>query len=266
MQPSLSATYPAARGKAARGFDLYLPKEPPRALVVYAHGGGFSHGKHTGPFPQACAERLIAENVGFASIAYAKGGKPMDRFTATEQTAITHAQLRTLRVGMRINPAYCGPLFYAALEDFSRALEAFREMRSPHDLSAVPLVSFGASAGGIIAASLAYPPGGWEWITQPDAAFCLCGAMVQPWRMTKDGPPLTIMHSFHDGVISPRNTETIKNKAQAKQAPVTSIVTNVKGHKQQLDALLEASDDEGRPYWNALMDCVEAAIARRAAL
>lgn len=265
MQPTFSGKYTAARGQGLRDFDLYLPQSAPRALVVYAHGGGFSHGKHTGPFPQACAARLVAERIGFASISYAKGGAPMERFDEKEQATVTHAQLRTARVGMRINPAYCGPLFYAALEDFSQALRALRDLRDPFDLSGVPMLSFGASAGGIIAASLAYPPRDWPDLEPVDGAFCLCGAMVQPWRLSKNGPPLTLMHSFHDGVISPRNTTLIANKAEAKSAPLRAIVTNVKGHKHQLDALLEGRDDRGQPYWDALSECIEAAIERSAA-
>ena len=255
--------YPSARGGPELGIDLYRPDGPPRSLVVHAHGGGFSHGKRDNGFARDCAARLVAEGVAFASIDYSKGDPPPERFTPAEWQVIEHAQARTNRIGLKVNPQYCGARMYAALEDYSAAFLRLGGPDGDLDLSDIPMLAFGASAGGIIAASLAYPPRDWPPLFRPDAAFGVCAAMVQPWRLTSTGPPLRMMHSFHDGVISPRNMRALRNKAAAKDAPVDVVTSNVKGHRQQLDALLTGADDEGVPYWSLMQRSIEDAIAYR---
>ncbi|MGB3317021.1 MAG: hypothetical protein WBB85_21745 [Albidovulum sp.] len=233
------------------GITLYRPDGPARATVIYAHGGGFSHGSRRDRTAERLARRLAPEGIAVASIDYRKR-TALGAFPQEHAAMIADAQTRTARVGLRINPNYCGPAFYAAVEDYAAALAHLREQANALGLGA-RMVALGASAGGIAAASLAYPPRGpWQDLPRPDAAMGICAAMVQPWRLTTDGPPLVMMHGFHDGVIPPQNLRVLARKAGRKGAPVAVHVTEVRGHRHQVDAFLNRADPEGRPYLDLL--------------
>ena len=240
-------SFVAGDGKTPLGITLYRPPGGAKATIVYAHGGGFSHGSRRDGTARELALRLGRDGVAVASIDYRKG-TPIDAFPRESRRLILDAQARTGRVGLRINPAYCGAAFYAALEDFGAALAHLRGQAEELGLGTW-FLAFGASAGGIAAASLAYPPRGpWESLPRPDAALGISAAMVQPWRLTADGPPLVLMHGFHDGVISPDNIKTLALKARAKSAPVFTHITPVRGHRAQVAAFLDGTDPEGHPY------------------
>jgi acetyl esterase/lipase len=232
-------------------FNLFRPEGPARATVIYAHGGGFSHGSRKDKTAAALALRLRGEGVAVASIDYRKS-TPLEGFPEAERPEIADAPDRSKRVGLKVNPAYCGPRLYAAIEDYAAALTHLRSRAA--ELRLGPrFVALGASAGGIAALSLAYPPRGpWSRLPRPDAAMGICAAMVQPWRLTPEGPPAVLMHGVHDGVISPHNARLLAKKAAAKDAPVTVVITDVKGHRQQVDAFLNGADPEGRPYLDLL--------------
>jgi acetyl esterase/lipase len=244
-------SFVAGDGETPLGISLYRPDGVARATVVYAHGGGFSNGSRHDRTAVHLARRLAPEGVAVASIDYRKRTGP-EAFPPDRARMIAEAQARTARVGLRINPGYCGSAFYAAVEDYAVALTHLRDQANALGLG-VRLVALGASAGGIAAASLAYPPHGpWQDLPRPDAAMGICAAMVQPWRLTADGPPLVMMHGFHDGVISPHNIRSLARKAAAKSAPVVTHITDVKGHRHQVDAFLNGADPEGRPYLDLL--------------
>ncbi|WP_208348296.1 alpha/beta hydrolase [Pseudaestuariivita rosea] len=243
--------YTSADGATQLGIDLYHPDGPCKATVIYAHCGGFSHGSRKDKTARRLSEKLGPEGVAVASIDYRKK-TGIEAFEPRKAKAIEAAQARTARVGMRINPNYCGPAFYAALEDFAAALTYLRENQNDLGLSA-PFVALGASAGGIAALSLAWPPrDGWQDLPRPDAAMGVCAAMVQPWRLHREGPPAVWMHGCHDGVISPRNARLIAKKALEKSAPLSVHITPVRGHRQQVTAFLEEDDPDGRPWLDLL--------------
>lgn len=229
--------------------NLYRPKTTIRSILLFAHGGGFSHGSRKAKRAQDLALKLASEGVVVASFDY-RLKTELDAFSSDAQRAIEAAQARTKRVGLKINPNYCGPRFYAALEDMSDAVGFLRdEKNGPLGPGIVPLLALGVSAGGIAALSLAHPPrDGWENLNKPDAAISVCGAMVQPWRLKRDGPPLLIFHGYHDGVISPKNARVIDGKAKFKHAPVEVIITDVRGHKHQVPHFINDNDPEGRPW------------------
>ncbi|MEZ5911406.1 MAG: alpha/beta hydrolase fold domain-containing protein [Paracoccaceae bacterium] len=244
-------TFTAADGQTPLGIRLFRPQGTARATVVYAHGGGFSHGSRKDATAAKLAERLAGDGVAVASIDYRKATQP-DAFAAAQRALIEHEQARTARVGLRINPNYCGAAFYAALEDFGAALAFLRSKAKTLKLGK-RIVALGASAGGIAAASLAYPPRGpWQELERPDAAMGISAAMVQPWRLAADGPPLVMMHGCHDGVIAPHNIRVLAAKAEAKGAPVITHITEVRGHRPQVEAFLNGIDPDGRPYLDLL--------------
>ena len=241
----------AGDGVTPLGITLFRPDAAARATVIYAHGGGFSHGSRRDKTAVHLARHLVPEGVAIASIDYRKR-TAIDAFPPGRARMIEDAQARTARVGLKINPTYCGPAFYAAVEDFAAALTCLRAEADRLGLGG-RMVALGASAGGIAAASLAYlPRGPWQDLPRPDAAMGVCAAMVQPWRLAAGGPPLVMMHGFHDGVIPPRNLRLLARKAARKGAPVTVHITEVRGHRPQVDAFLNKTDPEGRPYLDLL--------------
>jgi alpha-beta hydrolase superfamily lysophospholipase len=243
--------YRSPEGGPQLGIKLILPNGPVRATIVYAHGGGFSHGSRNDKMATLLALKLQDENIAVASIDYRKK-TGVEAFPKEQVPLILDAQDRTQRVGLRINPNYCGPFFYAALEDYSDALDYLKSHADDLGLGQ-RFVALGASAGGIAALSLAYPPRGpWQGLTRPDAAMGISAAMVQPWRLAQGGPPAVMMNSYHDGVISPHNTRVLARKAAHKDAPVKVVTTPIRGHKQQVDTFLNDVDETGKPYLDLL--------------
>jgi acetyl esterase/lipase len=245
------------------GIDLYMPlDQPAHSCVVYAHGGGFSHGSRKDKTAARLATVLCDEGIAVASIDYRKKAG-IDAFTAPESLEIIASQARTQRVGLKINLDYAGPRFYAALEDAS---DAVGYLRAHADVLGIGdcIVFLGASAGGILAMSLAFPPGrGWERLHRPDGAMSVCGAMVQPWRLSPKGPPAVMMHGYFDGVISTQNARFVANRAAAKGAPLDVIITPVRGHRQQVDAFLNGRDETSEPYMDLLRNLITKARGHR---
>jgi hypothetical protein len=230
--------------------NLFRPVGRIKATVLYAHGGGFSHGNRRDKTAERLAQKLSSDGVAIASIDYRLKAE-LNEFTPKQVQAIEAAQARTPRVGMKINPNYCGPRFYAALEDMSDAVAFLRSNAGPLQSKTGSLLALGASAGGIAALSLAHPPrDGWEDLNQPDAVIGLSAAMVQPWRLSANGPPGLLFHGCHDGVISPRNARFVAKRAAAKSAPLEVIITDVRGHRQQIDLFIDGNDTDGNPWLN----------------
>ena len=150
---------------------------------------------------------------------------------------------------MPVNPHFCGPRFYAALEDMSDAITYLRQKNGPLAGKTGPLLALGVSAGGIAALSLAFPPrGSWEGLAQPDAAIGLCAAMVQPWRLSKDGLPSLLFNGYRDRIISPLNTKFIARRAVGTSAPLEVITTDTDGHNPQIDLFINGHDPAGKPW------------------
>lgn len=251
-----SLTYPLSNGKTRLGMDIWLPENGPpswKGLIVYAHGGGFAKGKRRDHFAPQLAERVNSEGYVLASIDYRLEGAETDGWSAKQRALITHDQARTAKVGMNIDPQYCGPWFYAAVEDFSDALTFLKSPAAGFDFTGLPILAMGASAGGIAALSLAYPPRGWEHLTRPDAALAISGAMVQPWRLgVRPQVPAMLFHGARDGVIPTQNARFIERKADEKEAPVAVHITQTPGHREQLDLFLNGADPSGAPWWHQI--------------
>jgi acetyl esterase/lipase len=193
----LTLDYPAACGAISLPLDLWLPPLPAgawRGLVVHAHGGGFAGGRRRDGFAAPLAERLLPAGFAVASIDYRLKGTPQTPWSDAQHARILSEQARSARVGLRVNPQYCGPWFYMAVEDFGAAIGFLQSPSCGVDFTGLPVLAMGASAGGIAALSLAFPPGGWEHLPRPDAAVGISAAMVQPWRLgvARDTPALML--------------------------------------------------------------------------
>ncbi len=228
--------------------DIFRPKKAIKATLLYAHGGGFMKGSRKDKTSQRLADKLCNEGVMVASFDYRlKTG--VAAFSRENQPAIIAAQARTTRVGMPINPHFCGPRFYAALEDLSDAIFFLRDEDGPLASKTGPLLALGVSAGGIAALSLAFPPRGvWEELNRPDAVIGLCAAMVQPWRLAADGIPSLLFHGYADRIISPKNTEFTARRVATSSAPLEVIVTDTRGHNTQIDLFIDGNDPDGKPW------------------
>ncbi len=252
--PMLSAVtlhYPTVGGEMP--LDLWRPDGPAslwKGLIIYAHGGGFSHGRRRDNCAEALAQRVTEEGYLLATIDYRLKGQPATMWTDAQKNKIEAEQQRTQRMGLRINPQYCGPWFYAAVEDFGAALAFLKSPSTGFDLTGLPVLAMGASAGGIAALSLLYSPAGWEHLPRPDAALGICAAMVQPWRLgVSKNVPAMLIHGPKDGVIPPNNARVLVRKAQEKGVALSAHFTNVDGHRQQVEEYLNGRDPEGVEWW-----------------
>ncbi len=228
--------------------DIFRPKKKIRATLLYAHGGGFKKGNRKDIVARHLAEKLCAEGVLVASVDY-RLKTDITAFPQDNRPAIEAAQARTARVGMPINPQFCGPRLYAALEDLSDAVFFLRDKDGPLAGKTGPLLVLGVSAGGIAALSLAFPPRGvWQGLSRPDAVIGLCAAMVQPWRLAANGVPSLLFHGCTDRVISPKNTTFTAHRVATTSAPLKVIVTDTRGHNPQIDLFINGNDPDGKPW------------------
>ena len=259
MMP-LTLNYLAVEGTLSLPLDLWLPETKPgtwRGLVVYAHGGGFSNGKRRDAFASPLAERMTAEGYAVASIDYRLKGTPPSNWSDRQRALVDSEQARVQLVGLKINPQYCGAWFYMALEDFSDAIAFLKSPACGVDFTGLPVLALGASAGGIAALSLAFRPKGWEHLVLPDAAFGICAAMVQPWRLgSTPHVPSMLIHGSRDGVIGVGNLHLIARKAKDKRAPLRVAITDTPGHREQLEVFLDGTDTTGRAWWRVALDLI----------
>jgi hypothetical protein len=230
--------------------DIFRPKKAIKATILYAHGGGFMKGSRKDITAKRLAEQLCAEGVMVATFDY-RLKADITAFPLENQRAIIKAQERSARIGMPINPHFCGPRFYAAVEDLSDAVFFLRDKDGPAASKTGPLLALGVSAGGIAALSLAFRPRGvWEELNQPDAVIGLAAAMVQPWRLAPDGLPSLLFHGHTDRIISPANTRFIARRVTTSGAPLEVIVTDTRGHNTQIDLFIDGDDPDGNPWLN----------------
>ncbi len=234
-------------GKALK-LDIFRPKAALKATLLYAHGGGFIKGSRKDKTAKHLAKKLAGEGVAVTSVDY-RLKTDISAFAPGQQPAITKAQARTARIGMPINPQFCGPRLYAALEDLSDAIAFLRSPAGPLAGKTGPLLVLGVSSGGIAALSLAFPPrDGWENVARPDAVISLSAAMVQPWRLASDGVASMLFNGPVDRVISPENTHFVAHRASTTSAPLQVVITDRNGHNPQVDLFIDGDDADGRPW------------------
>lgn len=234
--------------------DAYCPTGPARAVVLYLHGGGFLKGSRSESPVRPLAQRLIPQGVAVVSPDY-RLRTDLSAFAPQVAARIAAMEARSMAIGLTLAARLCGPAMIAAMRDAGAAVQAVRAGLVP-ELSGLPVVCLGVSAGGIAALSLAYPPKD-EALGRPDAVLSIASAMVQPWRLAPDGPPCVMLHGSKDRVIGPENPRLAARRAHARAVDLQLIETGISGHTTQIAAFLDGTDAQGRPYFDHLSDLLQ---------
>ena len=249
MEKLTDFIFSAQKGLA---LDLFLPASAPRAVVLYLHGGGFTRGSRKGDQSAALVAKLLEAGLAIAFADYRLGVGP-EAFSPSEAEAIAQMQARTKATGLTVAKGLCGPAMMAAVEDASDAVRAIRTGAVCDRIKSLPVIILGVSAGGIAGLSLAYPPTAWrDALCPPDGVIALCAAMVQPWRLRRDGPPAVMLHGPIDRIIAPANPRLAARRAAKIGAPLRLVTSTVRGHNSQITAFLTGTSPEGAPYFDLL--------------
>ncbi|MBU2941998.1 hypothetical protein Q4525_08855 [Shimia thalassica] len=233
--------------------DLYLPKGPARASVLFAHGGGFYKGARADAAVTRLAQILTDHDLAMASASYRLGTKP-EAFSPADRRLIQISQTRTANSGLSVSSRLCGSAFEAARQDLGAALGWMRAAHKAHGIHSEKVGFVGVSAGGIAGLALAYPPRFLPECPRPDAVFAVSACAVQPWRLTPHGPPCVLLNNDRDKIIRPENPRLTQRRARGVGAPVKSLWCDRKGHNAPFLALLEDRDPTaGRPYTDHLL-------------
>ena len=248
-------------GETLLTFDVYRSTELARATLVWGHGGGFISGCSRDRYITKLVEALANDRITIIAINYRKS-VPLDAFSLVKQGCILEGMRRTKETGLRIEPSLYGSAFYAAVEDFGEALKVIRSRKD--ELGAHgPIIAGGYSAGGITAFSSSYPPSGeWEDLPKPDASFGVSAAMVQPWRLTVNGPPCTALHAVRDRTVSARFWRKALGTIEKSGAPFDVVIASTYGHSRMMEYFMRGVDESGKPYLDQLRYLISSASCK----
>lgn len=236
--------------------DLLLPPGPPRAVILYLHGGGFRKGARRGPEVDALAPVVESKGIALAAADY-RLNTGLDAFSPDDQRVITSIQRRAAARGSGIARALCGPAFAAAIFDASAAIRALRAGQVTPLTAGLPIVILGLSAGGIAGLALAHPPA--EWAARlhfPDAVMAVSAAVVMPWRLAPGRPPCRMLNSAMDRIIPIANPRRAASIAHAADADLALTESHTRGHNMQWETFLTGNDPSGRRYFDLLDDLI----------
>lgn len=247
------------RHKGPLFVDLYLPDSTAKALILFAHGGGFMKGERVTPATEQIARRLNDAGFAMGTVSYRLGGTLKD-LPPEFGRPVRRNRKATARSGVTLRPRLFGAAFECARQDIGVAIKFAREniKRWPIKSDRVGLI--GVSAGGIASLSLAYPPGNLPTPDRPDAVFAVSSAMVQPWRLKQAGPPSIMLNSVVDRIIGPENARQTQHLAETNDAAVDVLMCSRRGHNAPVSALLKDNDTAGRAYWDHMIDLFERAL------
>ncbi|RMH49465.1 MAG: hypothetical protein D6688_00370 [Alphaproteobacteria bacterium] len=242
-------------GRYALTLDLFLPEDrPAEATIIYLHGGGFRRGRKRDVGSQLFAPRLTAEGFAVASVEY-RLNTTMDAFSEEDAEVILKLAVRARSSGLTFSPKLYGPALFAALEDVSEAIQFLWVEGEGYGIRSRRVGILGVSAGGIIGASLSFPPNVFlNRLVRPDAAVGISAAVVHPWRLGSPGSPVLLFHGRKDRIIPEENVAMVARKAAAVNAPLKVIWTGVKGHSSQVPTVHEGRDPEGVAYFDYLLE------------
>ena len=165
----------------ARQFDLFRPQGQARAALLMFHGGGWISGDR----------RDYRDEAHW----YAQQG------------------VAALCIGYRLAPLHPFP---AAIDDVLAAVRYVRESAADLNLEGCPLVGFGNSAGGHLAAMVGHPPAG--TLAQVDATVAICPITdLQQPSETHFPIALSFLEQFMGGSFSERP------EAYAQASPMVHV-------------------------------------------
>ena len=233
--------------------DLFLPEGAASAVVVYLHGGGFRKGDRKDAVVATLWPRLTASGVALASVGY-RIGAGMDDLPEGRRPTVRAMMRASRQSGLVLSRTLYGPAFVAACWDISDAIHALRKGSVDISLKGVRIVALGMSAGGIAALSLAHPPRVWaKALARPDAVFAVAATMVQPWCLSRAGPPCRLLHGTVDRIVPLQDVRMAQEIAVGRGADLELLQTGIAGHNTQLAALSDGKDATGRPWFDALV-------------
>lgn len=243
-----------------QALDLALPVAP-RAIVIYAHGGGFTKGSRKEATFAHLAAQLCPLGIAVVSASYRLGGRMADLARA-DRPDMRRMMAAGAASGLALNPRLYGPAFALAVFDLGRAVAGLRDGAFAPDLAGLPVTLLGMSAGGIAALSLAHPPRVWAGrLERPDAVLAVSAAMVQPWCLRAAGPPCVMLHGEVDRIIPPEDVRRAAQAAQGKGADLRVVFSDTPGHVPQLTRLLHGTAPDGRADLSLLTDLVGRTLA-----
>ena len=249
-------TYVERQGQTL-ALDLYLPQGVPKAIVLYAHGGGFIKGHRNGPEVAPIAGRLTGNGYAVASLSY-RFKTSLEAFEKPERKAIKENRSASRDAGLALNNRLIGPAFEAARRDLESAIGFLKTAEDLHGMARPLIVALGTSAGGIAALALAYPSAHSPAKHRPCAVVTLGAGLIHPWALSAKGPPCLMIHSHFDKIIPPSDAEIAAQAARQAGAPVALMTCARPGHNAPVAALLSDSDADGTPYWDHMLACFEA--------
>ena len=239
--------------------DLWRPEQPPRGLIIHAHGGSFIHGSRNDRIARKYGPSMAARGIAFASIDYRRGGTPMAQLPPDLQEHVTRAQKLSSTIFPNINPKLLGPHLYRATLDFEMAIVFLRETRADLGLSEAPLIAMGLSAGGLAAIGCGHPPEGMNRLPthlQPTRILGMATVPPQPWRLLRDGPHISILHARGDAVIPRGGIAHVARIAQEEKLPFENLMIPFGQHNRPVRELMHDPHPDSAPWQRWLDDQV----------
>lgn len=250
------------RGDDPQFLDLYLPDNQPRAMVVYAHGGGFRQGSRKNDTIPLLAQILTQRGVMVASAGY-RLNTGMDAFGQSDRIYIRDNAERTLEYlpCLRKKPHLCGSEFEAACRDINEAVRFCRHAGAEFGLKDAPIGYIGMSAGGIAGLNLAHlqfsdpaVAAAYHQDGVPDAVLSVSAAMVQPWLLGPKGSPAILFNTRQDRILEFENAKATERHARESGADLILMESAKKGHIRQLDYLVKQVQPIGQHDRNLITE------------
>lgn len=214
-----------ARGVTERGstnlkLDLYKPTrgcERSCPVVIALHGGGFEKGSRTDKSFVQLARNVAEAGYAVAMIDYRLAGDRPRLSTQTQAFLVRELGTETAStIFGATGPARVLNASFAAIEDTLAATVWISRNAETYGLDGRRVVLWGSSSGAITALNTAY---GFETMRVSSAAQIAGvvnyqGQLFSTFPMTKNGPPMMIVHGETDATVSFEHSKTLYEDAR----------------------------------------------------
>ena len=235
--------------------DIYLPDHlRAKACVLYAHGAADDAQGHKRPEVAYLANLITQANMAFVAVQY-RLGVTLETFSSIDMQYIESFVSRGHRIGLTLTPDLMGPQFISTAQDLSDVVQFLRNQGKTLRVPCETFGVLGASAGGVAALGMAYPPQQWEArFARPRAVATIASAMAQPWRLSMEGPSCLMFGSSCDVETNFLDLKMAAFRGRQVGADIAVVDTRRPGHLRQIDVVLDQVGDDGRPYRDQLRD------------